>query len=51
MKRPTAKTQARKQGKHERVRKLVDNLLAEQRMFKYNQPLTSQNNKELLYAS
>lgn len=50
MKRPTAKTQARKQGKHERVRKLVDNLLAEQRMFKDNKPVLT-SNKELRYAS
>lgn len=39
MKRPTAKTQARKEGKKERVKKLVDNLLAEQRMFKDNKPV------------
>lgn len=39
MKTPTAKTRARKEGKHERVRQLVNNLLAEQRMFDDNKPV------------
>jgi hypothetical protein len=34
MKQPTTKTQARKSGKKERVRLLLNNLLAEQRMLK-----------------
>lgn len=46
MKRPTAKTQARKEGKKERVKKLVDNLLAQQRMFDDNKPVPT--SKELL---